>query len=171
MEDSRVSIGLDLRQPKKRHREEFGIDTASYADASGIRIVSFRRRQSYQYESLGSRVNSRAVDSTHPSVGKGRAGSTGQHTSGIAGLGGVGSIARRISRKTWGVGELVMVDFDIVSEENLNRLVGARRDEIGKPKVEYAARIALKQRQPVSSTCGYSGECCRVGGLEATFGC
>lgn len=120
----------------------FGIDSASYVDASGIRIVSSEGVKVYQYGKPSTlKVKARAVDSTLRLWGKGGQEVLSCLRVGIAGLGGVGSMLAEFLARL-GVGELVLVDFDIVSEENLNRLIGARRDDIGKPKVEYASRIA-----------------------------
>jgi molybdopterin/thiamine biosynthesis adenylyltransferase len=57
---------------------------------------------------------------------------------GIVGLGGTGSI---ISEQLahLGVGKFLLIDPDTVEETNLNRLVGASVDDVGKPKVEVAA--------------------------------
>jgi sulfur carrier protein ThiS adenylyltransferase len=53
---------------------------------------------------------------------------------GIAGLGGLGSNAA-VSLARAGIGRLVLIDFDIVEEENLNRQYYFL-DQIGKSKVE-----------------------------------
>jgi molybdopterin/thiamine biosynthesis adenylyltransferase len=42
-----------------------------------------------------------------------------------------------------GVTEFILVDFDVVEESNLNRLVGADRRDIGKPKVLVAQRMIM----------------------------
>ena len=60
---------------------------------------------------------------------------------GIAGLGGLGSILVEFLARL-GVGELVLVDFDVVERENMNRLMGAKSSDVGKPKVKYVKRIA-----------------------------
>lgn len=60
----------------------------------------------------------------------------------IAGLGGLGShIAVMLARS--GVGQLHLVDFDIVDLSNLNRQVYTV-DELGMPKTEALKRILLK---------------------------
>jgi molybdopterin/thiamine biosynthesis adenylyltransferase len=137
----------EYRWPHPKTAEEaasrkFGIDSASYVDASGFRIVSSQDIKVYQYrKQRASRVKAPAVDSTIRLWGKEGQEKLGALRIGIAGLGGVGSLLTEFLARL-GVGELVLVDFDIVSEENLNRLIGARRDDVGKPKVEYASRIA-----------------------------
>ena len=40
-----------------------------------------------------------------------------------------------------GVSRFTLIDPDLVDETNLNRLIGATRDDVGKPKVEVAARM------------------------------
>jgi hypothetical protein len=58
---------------------------------------------------------------------------------GIVGLGGTGSIvAEQLAHL--GVGNFLLIDPDVVEESNLNRLVGARQNDVGKPKAEVAAR-------------------------------
>ncbi len=59
----------------------------------------------------------------------------------VFGLGGVGAAAAMDLVRA-GVGRLVVVDFDEVSESNLNRLYFGYTDHIGKPKVEAFADFA-----------------------------
>ena len=57
----------------------------------------------------------------------------------IVGLGGTGSIvAQQIAHL--GVKSFILVDPDILEHSNLNRLANAVPDDVGKPKVEIAAR-------------------------------
>lgn len=59
---------------------------------------------------------------------------------GIVGLGGLGShLAQGLSYL--GVRDFVLVDEDVVAENNLNRLVGASPEDIGKTKVDSAWRM------------------------------
>ena len=62
----------------------------------------------------------------------------GKATVGIAGLGGLGSTVAAAMTRT-GVGRLVVVDFDVVEESNLNRQQYFA-DQIGKAKVEAPRR-------------------------------
>ncbi len=58
---------------------------------------------------------------------------------GIVGLGGTGSIvAQELAHL--GATSLKLLDFDRVERSNLNRLIGANRDSVGKPKAEIAAQ-------------------------------
>jgi hypothetical protein len=62
---------------------------------------------------------------------------------GVIGAGGVGSIlSEHVARL--GVGETVHVDFDVITEANLNRSQGATRDDAKRhtPKVAVAQRLA-----------------------------
>lgn len=64
---------------------------------------------------------------------------------GIVGLGGGGSIlAEHIARA--GVDDLVLADFDVIKEENLNRQQGATDVDatVWRPKVDVAARTAMR---------------------------
>lgn len=56
----------------------------------------------------------------------------------VFGVGGVGSFAAEALART-GVGELVLVDFDLVCVTNTNRQMHALRGNIGKPKAEVMA--------------------------------
>lgn len=65
-------------------------------------------------------------------------------TVGLVGLGGGGShLAQQLAHV--GVGAFVLIDGDIITLTNLNRLVGGRRDDIERraPKVDIAERIIL----------------------------
>jgi len=58
----------------------------------------------------------------------------------IVGTGGIGSyVAQELAYK--GVRDFVLVDPDLVEETNLNRLVGATPNDIGKPKVNVIERM------------------------------
>ena len=60
---------------------------------------------------------------------------------GIIGLGGVGSLVN-LQLAHLGIGELLLIDGDTVEASNLSRIVGARRQDLGAPKVAIAARYA-----------------------------
>jgi len=57
----------------------------------------------------------------------------------IAGLGGVGSYTADALARS-GIGKLTLVDFDTVSETNINRQLLALISDIGKPKTELMKR-------------------------------
>lgn len=59
----------------------------------------------------------------------------------VVGLGGIGSVVV-MQLAHLGVGELVLVDGDVVESSNVSRIVGARPDDVGKAKVGVAARYA-----------------------------
>jgi hypothetical protein len=60
---------------------------------------------------------------------------------GVIGLGGIGSMVS-LQLAHLGVGELVLIDGDLVEASNLSRIAGATKDDVGLPKVEVAARYA-----------------------------
>ncbi|MBI1948534.1 MAG: ThiF family adenylyltransferase [Deltaproteobacteria bacterium] len=67
---------------------------------------------------------------------------------GVVGLGGVGSIvAAQLAHL--GIGERVDIDGDDVSVSNLSRVFGARRSDVGRRKVQVAARYATDAELPV----------------------
>jgi hypothetical protein len=61
----------------------------------------------------------------------------------VVGLGGVGSVLVELLARL-GVGELILIDDDIIDETNLPRLLGASSDDIGKPKTDLAVRNARR---------------------------
>jgi tRNA A37 threonylcarbamoyladenosine dehydratase len=67
----------------------------------------------------------------------------------VFGVGGVGSFAAEALART-GVGELVLVDFDLVCVTNTNRQMHALRGNIGKPKAEVMAE-RLRLVHPTST--------------------
>lgn len=71
----------------------------------------------------------------------------------IVGLGGIGSIvAQQLAHL--GVGRLILIDDDLVEETNLHRLASASPLDVGKPKVDVAARgIALVNPDAKLETC------------------
>lgn len=59
---------------------------------------------------------------------------------GIVGLGSVGSIvAETLSRL--GVSQYTLIDHDIIKDRNLDRTLGATKDDVGKPKVLVTQRL------------------------------
>lgn len=61
---------------------------------------------------------------------------------GIIGLGGTGSVVLQ-QLAHLGVRDFVLLDPDTVDETNLNRLIGAKPDSIGRPKVDITKEMAL----------------------------
>jgi predicted ThiF/HesA family dinucleotide-utilizing enzyme len=60
----------------------------------------------------------------------------------VVGLGGIGAVVA-MQLAHLGVGELVLIDGDVVEASNLSRIVGARQDDVGRiAKVEVARRYA-----------------------------
>ncbi|PBC38610.1 hypothetical protein CJ179_39160 [Rhodococcus sp. ACS1] len=56
----------------------------------------------------------------------------------VVGLGGLGSFVA-LQLAYLGIGDIALIDHDRVEETNLNRLLGARLDDVGRPKVEVFA--------------------------------
>lgn len=59
----------------------------------------------------------------------------------VVGVGGIGSVVA-MQLAHLGVGKLVLIDGDVVEASNVSRIVGARPQDVGKYKVEVAARYA-----------------------------
>ena len=70
---------------------------------------------------------------------------------GIVGLGGTGSVVLQ-ELAYLGVRDFLLLDPDIVEESNLNRLVGSTSSDIGKPKVDVAARWGKKINRAIRIT-------------------
>jgi hypothetical protein len=62
---------------------------------------------------------------------------------GIVGLGGTGSVVLQ-QLVHLGISDLVLIDPDVIEESNLNRLVGTTFRDLGKSKVEVAAKLAAR---------------------------
>ncbi len=56
----------------------------------------------------------------------------------VVGCGAVGSFAIESLARS-GVGQIILVDFDVVAESNINRQIFALESTVGKPKVDVAA--------------------------------
>lgn len=68
---------------------------------------------------------------------------------GIVGLGGTGSaVAQQLAYL--GVKQFVLIDPDLVETTNLNRVIGAVQNDVGKPKVDVAA-AAIRKIVPAAS--------------------
>ncbi|MGD0992888.1 MAG: ThiF family adenylyltransferase [Gemmatimonadales bacterium] len=58
----------------------------------------------------------------------------------IVGLGGTGStVAQQLAYL--GVRDFILIDFDVLDPTNLNRVIGATANDVGRPKVEVAGRM------------------------------
>lgn len=62
---------------------------------------------------------------------------------GIVGLGGTGCFAAEELARL-GVGAMVLIDDELIETSNLNRVIGSDVDDVGRPKVDVAARAVLK---------------------------
>jgi molybdopterin/thiamine biosynthesis adenylyltransferase len=114
----------------------------AYQDASVTRIISSNMLEVIRYGiSEKPKFDPRIHDSTLRLWGGEGQALLSNIRVGVAGLGGVGSILVEFLARL-GIGELVLVDFDVVELENMNRLVGSKPSDIGRPKVKYAGRIA-----------------------------
>lgn len=96
-------------------------------------------------------------------------------TVGIVGLGGTGSIvAEQLAHL--GVRRFVLLDPDVIEITNLNRVVGASHQDIGKPKVDVAARY-IQRISPVAIVKQISGDIIRAQfakhlfDVDILFGC
>ncbi|MFZ8794241.1 MAG: HesA/MoeB/ThiF family protein, partial [Acidilobaceae archaeon] len=65
----------------------------------------------------------------------------------VVGLGGLGSLVS-LYLAALGVGKLVIVDYDVVGVENLNRQILYTTDDVGKPKALVAER-RLRELNPL----------------------
>ena len=70
----------------------------------------------------------------------------------LFGLGGVGSWAAEALARS-GVGEIELIDSDVVSLTNINRQMCALEDTVGRPKVEVVAERLRKINPAIRLTC------------------
>ncbi len=70
----------------------------------------------------------------------------------LFGLGGVGSFAAEALARS-GVGEIELIDSDVVSLTNINRQLCALEDTVGRPKVEVVAERLRKINPAIRLTC------------------
>ncbi len=88
---------------------------------------------------------------------------------GIVGLGGLGSIvAEQLAHL--GVKDFVLLDPDRVEETNLNRVVGATRSDIDRPKVDVAANL-IRHINPESDPAGHAGNVMVSGDAQKLLSC
>ncbi len=69
----------------------------------------------------------------------------------VAGLGGVGSWAAEALART-GIGHLILIDFDHISESNTNRQIHALEGQYGKAKVEAMTQRLLQINPEIKLT-------------------
>ncbi len=124
-----MAIGLDSLREASRIHQVPQREVEIMALASGIVPERYLRN----YGSIGAEGQIKLLKSVVVIIGMG-------------GLG--GAIARNLSRV--GVGGLTLVDGDVFSEDNLNRQEFSYEDNIGKTKVEVAAKEIERINSSVS---------------------
>lgn len=93
----------------------------------------------------------------------------------IVGVGGTGSIVAQ-QLAYLGVSNFVLIDPDVVDESNLNRLVGATPQDVGKPKTAVSADV-IQAVNPSASVKSISGDVTYIDvaqtltDVDAVFGC
>ncbi|MHB8501290.1 MAG: HesA/MoeB/ThiF family protein [Candidatus Acidiferrales bacterium] len=96
-------------------------------------------------------------------------------TIGIAGVGGTGSaVAEQLARL--GVGELIVVDDDVITASNVSRVYGSTVEDVGAPKVEVIARHLSRIRpgtrvRPISGRVTNAEAARQLRFCDAIFGC
>src|SRR2546427_1262599 len=149
------------------------LPAGSYQDADTTRILGPHVLRFQSQELAATQPHSRRVnvDSTLLMWGEVGQKILGATRVGIVGLGGVGSILSEFLPRL-GVGKLVMIDFDVLREENFNRALGARKKDIGKPKIEYASRLAKESATSDKFRVRrIRGSASEVDGLQAIIAC
>jgi hypothetical protein len=133
-----------------------GTDIHIWNDAASGALAPFQHRHS---QAFGSGTISRL----------------GRLSIAVVGCSGTGSVViEQLTRL--GVGNLVLVDPDVVEEKNLNRIVNSTRDDIGKPKVEVLARAISKMGfnqnvHPIQADLSSSEALRAVAECDVAFGC
>ena len=111
-----------------------------------LRVAHVGSDIEYPSESWSSAGVDEAYDRQVRAFGSGGQTLLGTLCIGIIGLGGTGSlVAQQLAHL--GVREFLLLDPDSVDASNLNRLAGARRHDIGVPKVVVAARHIRRVRR------------------------
>lgn len=115
------------------------IDSRIVGTQQRARIVEVHKEISFHHAQVKEKVFSDCYDRQVLAFG-----ADGQHklqtlTVGVVGAGGTGSIVIE-QLAHLGIQRYILIDMDTVEETNLNRLVGAVRDDIGTAKVTVAER-------------------------------
>lgn len=92
----------------------------------------------------------------------------------VVGAGGLGAhVLQQLAYL--GVRDFTLIDDDVVEASNLNRLVGASRDDVGRPKVEIAQRLieSVGEGTEVRSVRGRieSTHASAIADVDVLFGC
>ena len=94
---------------------------------------------------------------------------------GVVGLGGLGSMV--VEQLAYlGVRRFTLIDFDVVEQTNLNRLIGANRSDVGRRKVEVASRLLNRitratEVRIVASHVRHSAALEQLKSADIIFGC
>lgn len=93
----------------------------------------------------------------------------------VVGCSGTGSVAVELLARLM-VGELVLIDPDLVEAKNLNRILGATQDDVGRPKVDVlqacVTQMGLGTRvESHAAELSEPSALHAVGGADVVFGC
>lgn len=152
-------------------KSRFKPNNCKYYDASLVRIVGPQKLDLRGHDLNNHYYDEKSLESGLLIWGKEGQGFLSNLTVGIAGLGGVGSIiSEHLARL--GVGKLVLVDYDRLNIENLNRSQGATKRDLGKPKVSYVSSLAKKYAQATNFRVeAFRGSSAEEDGLKRLLDC
>ena len=129
---------------KQAISKKFQPSSGKYLDCEFIRVISHPTIKLLK-KSKQALIDISTVESTLLLWGEQGQRLLRNYRIGLVGAGGVGSIVAEYLARL-GVGELVIIDFDILKQENLNRASGATFRDLGKPKVGYLRRFVRSSR-------------------------
>lgn len=108
-----------------------------------VRVIG-KKIKPYYYDKLSPpREFGQEFQRTISSWGDSKQNDISRLTVGIVGLGSVGSIIAESLMRT-GIGNIKLIDFDLVELKNLDRLLAVNKSEIGKYKVDVVKQRLLK---------------------------
>jgi hypothetical protein len=140
-----------------------------------VRVVQVGKILQFSFDPEGAAPVEAAFDRQIQAFGQQGQGRLRKLRVGIVGLGGTGTIvAEQLAHL--GVGHLLLIDPDVVEESNLNRLLGASRADVGKPKVTVAAGYIESIRpeietEPVNGSVLQAGTARRLADVDFFFCC
>ena len=145
--------------------------SSTHRDVTGVRFIDQQRLRFQLATEEVQGLDVSEIDSTLALWGKKGQRLLSAIRTGVVGVGGVGSILVEFLARL-GVGELVLVDYDVLEKENLNRSIGAKRSDVGKPKIRYVTRLARESATARKFLVrSFRGSVAEEEGLKAVLDC
>jgi molybdopterin/thiamine biosynthesis adenylyltransferase len=142
--EQKLADFLAIRAPNRIHAalviSRGGMRARGLGMTTEVRIITLGNRREIMFDPFDAEgVNIEQFDRQIRAFGSEGQRTIEKLTIGVVGIGGTGSVLVE-QLMHLGVKRFILVDPDVIDLSNLNRVVGARKSDVGRPKIEVAER-------------------------------